>query len=84
MTALQSEYSLFWRHPEETVMPALDELGIGFVTLGTTRLDRLDENLVALDIDLTPDDIAAIESPFERITLEGARNPAMLEALVGR
>jgi aryl-alcohol dehydrogenase-like predicted oxidoreductase len=31
VTALQSEYSLFWREPEETVMPALEELGIGFV-----------------------------------------------------
>ncbi len=31
VTALQSEYSLFWREPEETLMPALEELGIGFV-----------------------------------------------------
>ena len=31
VTALQSEYSLFWREPEETVMPTLEELGIGFV-----------------------------------------------------
>ena len=31
VTALQSEYSLWWREPEETVMPALEELGIGFV-----------------------------------------------------
>ena len=31
VTALQSEYSLFWREPEQTVMPALEELGIGFV-----------------------------------------------------
>jgi aryl-alcohol dehydrogenase-like predicted oxidoreductase len=31
VTALQSEYSLFWREPEETVIPALEELGIGFV-----------------------------------------------------
>src|SRR6476469_8228475 len=31
VTALQSEYSLFWREPEEAILPALDELGIGFV-----------------------------------------------------
>src|SRR4051794_11710801 len=31
VTALQSEYSLWWRHPEQTVMPTLEELGIGFV-----------------------------------------------------
>ena len=31
VAALQSEYSLFWREPEETVMPTLEELGIGFV-----------------------------------------------------
>ena len=31
MTALQSEYSLFWREPEEEVLPLLEELGIGFV-----------------------------------------------------
>ncbi|MGB8538528.1 MAG: aldo/keto reductase [Acidobacteriaceae bacterium] len=31
VTALQSEYSLFWREPEESVMPTLEELGIGFV-----------------------------------------------------
>ncbi len=31
VTALQSEYSLFWREPEESVMPMLEELGIGFV-----------------------------------------------------
>src|ERR1041385_1029963 len=31
VTALQSEYSLFWRQPEQTILPALEELGIGFV-----------------------------------------------------
>ncbi|MFA6768684.1 MAG: aldo/keto reductase [Parabacteroides sp.] len=32
VTALQSEYSLFWREPEEQILPVLEELGIGFVT----------------------------------------------------
>jgi aryl-alcohol dehydrogenase-like predicted oxidoreductase len=48
VTALQSEYSLFWREPEETVMPTLEELGIGFVPfspLGKGFLTgKIDEN----------------------------------------
>jgi aryl-alcohol dehydrogenase-like predicted oxidoreductase len=159
VTALQSEYSLFWRQPEETVMPTLEELGIGFVPFsplgkgfltgtitsattfdstdfrntiprfsaenrktnralvdllatfakqkgatpaqialawllakkpwivpipGTTKIDRLDENLGALDVELTPDDLNAIESASSRITIEGARYSAFHETLVGR
>jgi aryl-alcohol dehydrogenase-like predicted oxidoreductase len=48
VAALQSEYSLFWREPEETVMPTLEELGIGFVPfspLGKGFLTgKIDEN----------------------------------------
>lgn len=159
VTALQSEYSLFWREPEETVMPALEELGIGFVPFsplgkgfltgkitpetkfdstdfrntvprfseenrktnqalvdllasfaaernatsaqialawllakkpwivpipGTTRLDRLDENLGALNVALSPADLIAIESASSRITIEGARYSPIHAALVGR
>jgi aryl-alcohol dehydrogenase-like predicted oxidoreductase len=159
VTALQSEYSLFWRQPEETVMPTLEELGIGFVPFsplgkgfltgkinaetkfdstdfrnivprfseenrkanqalvdlltsfaqqknatpaqialawllaknpwivpipGTTKLARLDENLGALNVELTPEDLSAIESVSSHIKLEGARYPAFHEALVGR
>jgi aryl-alcohol dehydrogenase-like predicted oxidoreductase len=159
VTALQSEYSLFWRQPEETVMPTLEELGIGFVPFsplgkgfltgtitpatkfdstdfrntvprfsaenrktnqalvdllasfaekknatpaqialawllakkpwivpipGTTRLDRLDENLGALNVELTPDDLSAIESASSSIKIEGARYSAFHETLVGR
>jgi aryl-alcohol dehydrogenase-like predicted oxidoreductase len=159
VAALQSEYSLFWREPEETVIPTLEELGIGFVPFsplgkgfltgkidsdtkfdstdfrnsvprfseenrkanqalvdvissfatqkkttpaqialawllakkpwivpipGTTKLDRLEENLRAAAVQLTPDDVRALEDASSKIKLEGARYPAFHAALVGR
>ena len=159
VTAVQSEYSLWWRRPEAEVLPALEELGIGFVpysplgkgfltgkinentafdsgdfrsTLprftpearkanqalvdllggiaerkkatpaqialawllaqkpwivpipGTTKLERLDENIGAAAIDLTPDDLRDIESAASKITVEGARYPKNLEQMTGR
>jgi aryl-alcohol dehydrogenase-like predicted oxidoreductase len=159
VAALQSEYSLFWREPEETVMPTLEELGIGFVPFsplgkgfltgkidaetkfdstdfrsivprftpenrqanqalvdvisafakqkkatpaqialawllakkpwivpipGTTKLSRLEENLGAAQIELTPDDVRALEDASSKVKLEGARYPAFHASLVGR
>ena len=159
VTALQSEYSLFWRQPEETIIPTLEELGIGFVPFsplgkgfltgtitaetkfdstdfrstiprfndenrkanqalvnlvsafaerkkatpaqvalawllankpwivpipGTTKLHRLDENLGALSVELTPEDLDAIESASSHIKIKGARYPEFHEKLVGR
>jgi aryl-alcohol dehydrogenase-like predicted oxidoreductase len=159
VAALQSEYSLFWREPEETVMPTLEELGIGFVPFsplgkgfltgkidadtkfdstdfrssvprfseenrranqalvdvissfaqqrkvtpaqialawllakkpwivpipGTTKLARLEENLGAAGIELTPGDVRALEDASSKIKLEGARYPAFHASLVGR
>jgi aryl-alcohol dehydrogenase-like predicted oxidoreductase len=159
LTALQSEYSLWTRTPEKEVIPALEELGIGFVpysplgkgfltgamnentkldstdfrstlprftpeamkanqTLidllgtiakrkqatpaqialawllaqrpwivpipGTTKLNRLDENLGAVKVELTPDDLRDIESAASKIKVEGARYPEKLEQLTGR
>jgi aryl-alcohol dehydrogenase-like predicted oxidoreductase len=159
VTALQSEYSLFWREPETTVIPTLEELGIGFVPFsplgkgfltgkitadtkfdstdfrsivprfkpenrnanqalvdlisgfaeqkkatpaqialawllakkpwiapipGTTKLDRLEENLGAMKVELTPQDVSALESASSQIKLEGARYPEFHEKLVGR
>src|SRR6201994_1730580 len=156
VTALQSEYSLFWREPEETVMPTLEELGIGFVPFsplgkgfltgkidaetkfdstdfrssvprfspenrkanqslvdvissfakkkkatpaqialawllakkpwivsipGTTKLSRLEENLGAANLELTADDVHALEEASSRIRLEGARYPKFHEQL---
>ena len=51
---------------------------------GTRSLERLDENLGAADIELTPADLAAIEEAASRITVEGARYPEHLEAQTGR
>jgi len=159
VTALQNEYSLWWRRPEAEVRPALEELGIalvaysplgkGFLTgkigentrfdssdfrstlprftpealkanqamvhlladigerkkatpaqialawllaqkpwivpiPGTTRLDRLDENIGAVSVELTPDDLRDIENAASKITVEGARYPERLEQMTGR
>jgi len=159
VTALQSEYSLWWRQPEETVMPTLEELGIGFVPFsplgkgfltgkidaetkfgstdfrntvprlsaenrkanqplvdllgkfaeekkatpaqialawllakkpwivpipGTTKLDRLEEDLGAVDVGFTPEDLRAIESASANIQSVGARYSEFHESLTGR
>jgi len=159
VAALQSEYSLFWREPEETVMPTLEELGIGFVPFsplgkgfltgkidadtkfdstdfrnivprfspenrkanqalvdlvisfaekkkatparialswllakkpwivpipGTTKLARLEENLGAAQVELTREDVRALEDASSQIKLEGARYPKFHAQLVGR
>jgi aryl-alcohol dehydrogenase-like predicted oxidoreductase len=159
VTALQSEYSLFWRQPEQEIIPTLEELGIGFVPFsplgkgfltgkitpetkfdstdfrstvprfneenrkanqalvdllsrfaeqksatpaqvalawllakkpwmvpipGTTKLERLEENLGALNVKLTADDLSAIETASSHIKIEGARYPEFHEKLVGR
>ena len=159
VTAVQSEYSLWWRRPEEEVLPALAELGIGFVPYsplgkgfltgkidedaafasddirntiprftqearkanqalvdllgeiarrknatpaqialawllaqkpwivpipGTRRLERLDENIGAEAVELTPDDLSEIENAASEITVRGARYPEHLERMTGR
>ena len=159
VTALQSEYSLWWRKPEAEVIPTLEELGIGFVpysplgkgfltgkmdesttfdssdfrsTLprftpdalkvnqalidllgniaqrkqatpaqialawllaqkswivpipGTTKLHRLDENIGAVSVELTPDDLRDIDDAASKITVQGARYPEKLEQMTGR
>jgi aryl-alcohol dehydrogenase-like predicted oxidoreductase len=159
VTALQSEYSLWWRKPEEEVIPTLEELGIGlvpysplgkgfltgkmdektefksndfrstlprfapearkanlaFVDLlgaiakeknatpaqialawllaqkpwivpipGTTKLSRLEENLGAVAVDFTPNDLREIDSAASKITVQGNRYPEQLEKLTGR
>lgn len=159
VTAVQSEYSLWWRRPEEEVLPALEELGIGFVPYsplgrgfltgkvdentkfdgsdfrsklprftpealkanqamvnllqeiatkkkstpaqialawllaqkpwvvpipGTTKSHRLEENLGAVNVELTAADLREIESASSTIKVEGARYPEALEAMTGR
>jgi aryl-alcohol dehydrogenase-like predicted oxidoreductase len=159
LAALQSEYSLWLRKPEQEVIPALEELGIGLVpysplgkgfltgkigenarfdstdfrsTLprftpealkanqalidllagiaerkqatpaqvalawllaqkpwivpipGTTKLHRLDENIGAVSVELTPDDVRSIDLAASSITVQGARYPEKLEQMTGR
>jgi aryl-alcohol dehydrogenase-like predicted oxidoreductase len=159
VTAVQSEYSLWYRNPEKEVLPTLEELGIGFVPYsplgkgfltgkidestsfdstdfrnqlprfnpenrkanqalvdllqkiaqrkkatpaqialawlleqkpwivpipGTTKLNRLEENIKAVEVQLTPDDLREIESAAAKITVQGARYPEHIEALSNR
>src|SRR3954462_4730675 len=159
VTALQSEYSLWWREPESDVIPTLVELGVGFVPFsplgkgfltgkisedtqfdkndfrnvvprftpenrranqgvvqligrfaeqknatpaqialawllaqrqwivpipGTTKLHRLEENLGAVTVELSPDDLRQLEAAAAKIPVQGARYPEELQKLVGR
>jgi aryl-alcohol dehydrogenase-like predicted oxidoreductase len=159
VTAVQSEYSLFWREPEQEVLPTLEELGIGFVPFsplgkgfltgaitadtkfdksdfrnivprftqenrkanqalvdlvgsfgkrkkvtpaqialawllaqkpwivpipGTTKLHRLEENIGAVDVELSPDDLRELATAASKIPLHGARYPEELQKMVGR
>jgi aryl-alcohol dehydrogenase-like predicted oxidoreductase len=51
---------------------------------GTTKLHRLEENLGAAGVELTPDDLGKIEGALSRITVQGDRYPAHLQARIGR
>lgn len=159
VTALQSEYSLWWREPEKEIIPTLEELGIGFVPFsplgkgfltgaiskdtqfdkndfrnivprfssenreanqalvdligkfaqrkkttpaqvalawllaqkpwivpipGTTKLHRLEENIGAVDVQLSPDDLRELDMAAAKIPVQGARYPEELQKLVGR
>ncbi|MEJ2599373.1 MAG: aldo/keto reductase [Anaerolineales bacterium] len=154
VTAVQSEYSLWWRRPEEALFPTLEELGIGFVPFsplgrgfltgkidenttfdkndfrnivprftpearkanqalvgmlgkfaeqkkatpaqialawllaqkpwivpipGTTKIGRLEENIGAVNVELTPDDLGEIEDATSEIKVQGDRYPEELE-----
>jgi aryl-alcohol dehydrogenase-like predicted oxidoreductase len=159
VTALQSEYSLWWREPEAEVIPTLEELGIGFVPFsplgkgfltgkisedtkfdksdfrnivprftpenrkanqavvdllgkfaeqrkatsaqvalawllaqkpwivpipGTTKLHRLEENLGAVNVELSPDDLRQLETAASKIPVQGARYPEEFQRMVNR
>jgi aryl-alcohol dehydrogenase-like predicted oxidoreductase len=51
---------------------------------GTTKLHRLDENIGAVAIELTPDDLREIDISASKITVYGARYPEKLEQMTGR
>jgi aryl-alcohol dehydrogenase-like predicted oxidoreductase len=159
LTALQSEYSLWWREPEAEILPALEELGIGFVPFsplgrgfltgkidetttfdssdfrngvprfdpearkanrafvellarvaerkeatpaqialawllaqkpwivpipGTTKLERLQENIAAADVELTADDLEEIDTAAAQITAQGARYSESGQRMIDR
>lgn len=159
VAALQSEYSMWWREPEQEILPLLEELGIGFVPFsplgkgfltgtiragstfgeddfrskvprfaaqaleaneklvslisviaaenrvtpaqialawllaqkpwivpipGTTKLHRLEENLAAAEIQLSPGELEKISRALETVKILGERYPAALQARVGR
>jgi aryl-alcohol dehydrogenase-like predicted oxidoreductase len=159
VTALQSEYSLWWREPEKEILSTLEELKIGLVTYsplgrgfltgkmdtktafessdfrsalprfspearnanqgmvdllnqmaakkkatpaqialawllaqkpwivpipGTTKLHRLEENLGAITVKLSSDDLHEIDSAVSKMTIQGERYPEQLQKLVGR
>ncbi len=159
VTALQNEYSLWWREPEKEIIPTLEELGIGLVPFsplgrgfltgtinentkfdkndfrnivprfteenrkanqglvdligrfaqekkatpaqvalawllaqkpwivpipGTTKLHRLEENIGAVDVELSPGDLRELENAAAKVPVQGARYPAELQKMVGR
>jgi len=159
VTALQSEYSLWWREPEAEIIPTLEELGIGFVPFsplgkgfltgaineqtkfdkndfrnivprftpenrkanqalvdvlgrfakqkkatpaqialawllaqkpwivpipGTTRVERLEENIASASIELTRDDLRQIDNVASKIPVQGERYPESFQKLVNR
>ena len=159
ITALQSEYSLFWREPEEAILPALAELGIGFVPFsplgrglltgqvtaesqfgegdiraslprfeqealqanlalvdlittvaerkgatvgqvalawllaqqpwivpipGTRRIERLEENLAATDLELSSDDLGELDAASATVQVQGARYPEAMQRMIDR
>jgi aryl-alcohol dehydrogenase-like predicted oxidoreductase len=76
VTALQSEYSLWWREPEEAILPLLEELGIGFVPFS--------QNLAAADLELTADDLREIDVAASRIEVQWARYSEAAQRMVDR
>jgi aryl-alcohol dehydrogenase-like predicted oxidoreductase len=79
VTALQSEYSLFWREPENEIIPTLDELGIGFVPFSP-----LGKGFLTGKIDATatfgPGDFRSIVPRFQAEALKA--NQALVAALI--
>ena len=51
---------------------------------GTTKLHRLEENIGAVSVELTPDDLCEIDNAASNITVQGARYPEKLEQMTGR
>ncbi len=68
VTALQSEYSLFWREPEDEILPALEELEIGFVPFSP----------------LGPEDLAEPGEASDSVKVQGDRYPEAMQKMIDR
>ena len=73
VTAVHSEYSLWWRRPEEQVLPIP----------GTRMLERLEERIGAVTVELTSEDLREIDKAASMIMIQGARYPENLEKKTG-
>ena len=73
--ATQAQIALAWVLAQKSWMVPIP---------GTTKVDRLDENIGALSVELTPDDLRDIDSAASNITVQGARYPEKLEQMTGR
>lgn len=80
VTALQSEYSLFWREPEDEILPALEELGIGFVPFSPLGRGFLTGQVTATT-HFAEGDIRATLPRFEREAIEA--NLALVDLITG-
>jgi len=80
VTALQSEYSLWWREPEESVLPTLEELGIGFVPFSPLGKGFLTGKIT----ESTPFDSADVRNAIPRFTPEARKANQALVDLLGR
>ena len=74
VTVVQSEYSLWWRRPEDEVLPILEGLGIGFVPFSPLGKGA---------VELSPDDLRD-KSAVSTVPVQGDRYPERLEQLTGR
>jgi aryl-alcohol dehydrogenase-like predicted oxidoreductase len=80
VTALQSEYSLWWREPEEAVLPALDELGIGFVPFSPLGKGFL-TGAIKADATFGADDFRSVVPRFSPTALQA--NRGLVDLLAG-
>lgn len=80
VTAVESEYSLWWRRPEEALLPALEELGIGFVPFSPLGKGFLTGSISK---DAKFDELNSINDALAKIKVEGERYPEELEKRTG-
>jgi len=74
VTALQSEYSIWWRAIAAAILPTCEELGIGLVPyspLGRGYLTGKEENIAAAEVELTPEDLKEIQAAMAHIRVVG-------------